>query len=60
MPMRPKHSSAAAAGRAGGRGVLFPQVEQQMGAELGELGAMLVECKEKLTRSTQDLEGPAT
>jgi len=40
--------------------MLFPQVEQQMGAELGELGATLVKCKEKLTRSTEDLEGPAT
>lgn len=39
---------------------LFPQVERQMAAELAELGAALIECKKKWTRSTEDLEGPAT
>jgi hemerythrin-like domain-containing protein len=39
---------------------LFPQVEQRMVSELHELGAALTRRKEALTRSTEDLEGPAT
>jgi hypothetical protein len=39
---------------------LFPQVERDMAAELPELGAALMRRKEELTRSVEDMEGPAT
>ncbi len=39
---------------------LFPQVEREMRGELEALGAQLIRRKESLTRSVEDMEGPAT
>ena len=39
---------------------LFPVVEREMRGELNELGEQLIRRKETLTRSVEDLEGPAT
>lgn len=40
--------------------VLFPQVRDRMGSELASLADAITKCKESMTRSTEDLEGPAT
>lgn len=40
--------------------VLFPHVRHRLGAELVALADAITKCKEALTRSTKDLEGPAT
>lgn len=39
---------------------LFPRVEREMGGELMALGRQLIRRKEELTRSVEDMEGPAT
>ena len=39
---------------------LFPAVERAMGGELQALGRDLIRRKEELTRSVEDMEGPAT
>ena len=40
--------------------LLFPRVEAEMAGELTELGRRIIERKEALTRSVEDMEGPAT
>jgi len=39
---------------------LFPRIERESDTWLRELGVAIVKCKEALTRSTEEFEGPAT
>lgn len=40
--------------------LLFPIVERDMAGEQAQLGAAMIRRKEELTRSVEDMEGPAT
>lgn len=40
--------------------ILFPRMEGDMAGELRELGEEIIRRKEELTRSVEDMEGPAT